>query len=196
MSENTPENNAITSDLQRGLQPPAPNAQPSATGRDRLGRATARNTLRMTHGARSVQRRLAQIEARRGGLAPERAAILADLGGPENVSNIKARLVDRYLETSLIAEWLGGNLLLDGVLTTKGKTRAAATLYLQVVDRVHRLSLALGLERRARDLSCLTPQEWIAQQAQHEGQGASETAAGGPLGDEREPDREIPREDT
>lgn len=163
----------------------APFAEPLAPGRNpgQFVRGEPGPALKL--GDRSLLRRQVQIEARRGGLEPERAAIIADLGGAENVSNLKARLVDRYLETSLIAEWLGGNLLVDGVLTTKGKTRAAATLYLQVVDRVHRLSMALGLERRARDISQLSPAEWVREQ---EAVQARQDASGAAIADA--PDRE------
>jgi hypothetical protein len=109
----------------------------------------------LTHGGRSVQVRLALIDARRAELEDHRAAIFADLGGRENVGRLKADLVERYLETSLIGEWLGGNLLAGGVLTAKGKTRAAATLYLQVLDRLYRLTTALGLERKPKDAMTL-----------------------------------------
>jgi hypothetical protein len=105
---------------------------------------------RLEHGGRSVEVRLALIDARRAALAESRQAIFADLGGAENVGRLKADLVERYLETSLIAQWLGGNLLVDGVLTTKGRARAAASFYLQVLDRISRLTAALGLERRAK----------------------------------------------
>ena len=134
------------------VQSPGPSAELTTVGRDGRGRVTRGNTVGLKHGARSLQIRLAQIEAKRGALDAERAVILADLGGANNVSAIKARLVGRFLETSVIAEWLGGNLLVDGVLTGKGKARAAATLYLQVVDRVHRLSGALDLSRQAKRL--------------------------------------------
>ena len=104
----------------------------------------------LEHGGRSLHVRLALIAEHRATLASERAAILADLGGAENVGTLKAGLIDRYQETALVASWLGGNLLVDGVLTGKGKARAAATLYLQVLDRLLRLSQALGLDRQQR----------------------------------------------
>lgn len=106
----------------------------------------------LRHGGRSILVRLEIIEARRAELEDHRAAIFADMGGRESVSRVKADPVERYLETSLIAEWLGGNLLADGVLTGKGRARAASTLYLQVLDRVARLAMALGLERRSRKI--------------------------------------------
>jgi hypothetical protein len=95
--------------------------------------------------------RLALLAETRAALADRRSAIIGDLGGPSGVGTIRRDLVERYLETSLLAEWLGGNLLAEGALTAKGKARAAATFYLQVVDRVYRLASARGLERTAKD---------------------------------------------
>jgi hypothetical protein len=98
-----------------------------------------------------VQVRLALLAEARAALADRRNGIIGDLGGPSELGTIRRDLVERYLETSLLAEWLGGNLIAEGALTSKGRTRAAATLYLQVVDRVYRLASTLGLERRAKN---------------------------------------------
>ena len=133
-------------------QPETPSAERPAAGRNRGQFVRGAPGPALTHGGRSVQVRLALIDARRAELEEHRAAIFADLGGRENVSRVKADLVERYLETALIGEWLGGNLLADGVLTSKGRTRAASTLYLQVLHRLYRLTTALGLERQARRL--------------------------------------------
>jgi hypothetical protein len=107
----------------------------------------------LTHGRRS--RSIA-----RGALLPpgaplpadRAAAVLADLG---DVSTLQASLVTRYVHVELVAEWLEGNLLAQGVLTGKGKRRAAVSAYLSVVDRLARLAGQLGLERRPRQLGTL-----------------------------------------
>jgi hypothetical protein len=140
-------------------EPISPSAEVPARGRNRGQFVKGEPGPGLRHGGRSILVRLALVDARRAALGEHRAAILTDLGGYENVGTLKADLVERYLETSLIAEWLGGNLLVDGVLTAKGKTRAAATLYLQVLDRLHRLTTLLGLERRARPVQ--NPADWI-----------------------------------
>jgi hypothetical protein len=118
------------------------------------------------HGARSLHVRLALLAECRSALAERRNGILADLGGPDGLSIIRTDLVERYLETSLLAEWLGGNLLAEGALTAKGKARAAATLYLQVLDRVSRLASTLGLDRRAKRLN--VAQEFAAMHTEPE----------------------------
>ena len=109
----------------------------------------------LTHGSRSVYLRLALIEEHRAQLEERRSAILADLGGAANTGVIKTDVAERYLETTLMLEWLGGNLLVNGVMSAKGSTRAAATLYLQVLDRFLRLVATLGLERQAKAVGSL-----------------------------------------
>jgi hypothetical protein len=122
----------------------------------------------LTHGGRSIGVKLALMDVKRAALAERRAGILADLGGAENVSTIKSDLVERYLELQVVGDWLGGNLLAEGVMTTKGKTRAATTLFLSVVDRLERLGKTIGLERRERDLSQMSLAEWSAMQRERE----------------------------
>lgn len=145
-----------------------PDGEHRDTGHDRRGRFTPGNLARMTHGGRSIGVQLALMDAKREALAERRAGILADLGGPENVSTIRADLVERYLELQVVGDWLGGNLLAEGVMTTKGKTRAATTLFLSVVDRLERLGKTIGLERRERDLSQMSLAEWSAMQRERE----------------------------
>ena len=61
---------------------------------------------------------------------------------------------------------LGSELLERGVLTGKGKMRAASTLYLSVLDRYVRVSAALGLTRKLKPLP--TVAEWARDQARGE----------------------------
>ena len=89
----------------------------------------------------------------RQGLADKRAAILSDLGGEAGLSRLQLDLVDRYVELDTVASRLGGNLVAEGPLTAKGRTRAALSAYLAAVDRVHRLATALGLARRQKTVS-------------------------------------------
>jgi hypothetical protein len=126
-----------------------PFAENRASGRDSRGRFAAGNVVALKHGGRSVRVRAALLPEQRGRfetLAIRRAAIVADLGGEEAVSTIKADLVSRYLEVATVAEWLGGNLITEGPLTCRGRARAATTLFLQTVDRLHRLGATLGVE--------------------------------------------------
>jgi hypothetical protein len=95
-------------------------------------------------------------------LAEKEAAILADLGGAEQVSAVRHELVVRFLQSSAIAESLGANIAAHGVLTTKGKTRAALRLFLEVLDRQIKLAGAIGLGRQTKPVRSLEQamREW------------------------------------
>jgi hypothetical protein len=129
-----------------------PTVEPSEerpdVGRDESGRFRRGNTAALTHGLRSKQVQHGLLLPPGAALPAERAAaVLADLG---DVSTITRGLVHRYAHLELVAEWLEGNLLAQGALTTKGHRRAAVDAYLGVVDRLARLGSTLGLERRTK----------------------------------------------
>jgi hypothetical protein len=69
---------------------------------------------------------------------------------------VRLELVGRFLQASVIADSLGANIVAHGVTTTKGRTRAAVTTYLQVLDRLHRLATAIGLERRPKPVGSIS----------------------------------------
>lgn len=80
----------------------------------------------------------------------EVAAILTDLGGDEELSALARTTVCEVARLKVILSALGTELLEGGVLTPKGRGRAAMTVYLQVLDRYQRLAASLGLERRQK----------------------------------------------
>lgn len=86
-----------------------------------------------------------------------RAAIVDDLG--VDLSQVKQDVLQRYLEAGLIADYLFDNIQRNGVLTAKGRNRAACSAYLQVLDRQVRLGQLLGLERRTRQVP--NPADWL-----------------------------------
>ena len=140
---------------------------PPSAQRGANGRFVAGNTARLVHGARSRKVMLAGLPEQaqiRALLAEREAAIVADLGGAGNLSTIKREVITRFLQTSVVADFLGSNIVKHGVLTTKGKTRAAVTTYLQVVDRLTRLALTLGLERQAKRVPSI--EEFLRQRQQ------------------------------
>jgi hypothetical protein len=82
------------------------------------------------------------------------AATLADLGysldGP-NQPPEAARVTARNLAAlDVLGETFWTWIEAQGVLTAKGKTRAAVTTWLSIVDRQTKLAGVLGLERKAR----------------------------------------------
>ena len=152
------------SDFNQTSHPDAPETAPiqqpaTRSPRDghdgKNGRFLAGNRESLQHGAFSEQVRNAltpeQAEAL-AVLAEKRAEIERDLGGVENLSVLARDLASRYLELCTVADYLGGKLVTQGPLTPKGNQRAALSAYLGVVDRLHRLAMALGLERRAKPI--------------------------------------------
>lgn len=116
------------------------------------------NTAALQHGVYSQQvaaGALAEQAEAVAALDEQRREIETDLGGSAGLSRIRRDLVKRYLETQLIADYLGDNLRRLGPLTGKGKARAATTAYLQVLDRQVRLAQLIGLERTAKPVPSL-----------------------------------------
>lgn len=151
MTEHRPSTQDQGNDSAQVLPVVAPSDELPADGRDVRGRFTLGNTAALVHGGRSqrVAAGLLPEQAEARALMREREqAIVRDLGG--DLSQVKADMVTRYLETALIADFLADNIARHGALTGKGRTRAAVTAYLQVLDRQHRLALLLGLERRQK----------------------------------------------
>lgn len=136
-----------------------PNEESPTAGRDRHGRFQPGNgvgqrfgegnTARQTHGGRSraMQAGLLPGQQAVAGLIQEQAAaIVADLGGEAQVSVTKAGLIRDWVRLGLYAAGLEQHLE-GGLLSSKGRCRAAATLWLQVIDRRHRVAGQIGLSR-------------------------------------------------
>jgi hypothetical protein len=84
-------------------------------------------------------------------LADRERAIVQDLGGEDALSAVARDLARRHAGLSIVADHLWENISGNGVLTTKGKQRAALSAYALTVDRLVRLSQLLGLERKPAD---------------------------------------------
>lgn len=132
-----------------------PSGERPSSGRDTDGRFAPGNTESLKHGQRSERDGAELMPWLVAVLAEKEAAILADLGGAEQVSAIRRELLGRFLQSSAIADSLGANIVENGVLTSKGRTRAAVTLYLQVLDRQIKLAGTIGLGRQAKPVRSL-----------------------------------------
>lgn len=119
-------------------------------GRGPDGRVTAGNTAAMRHGLHSSQ--LLQHPDLATWHRDQVEAITTDLGGASELSTLACANVREAARLEVILDALGAELFAHGVLTPKGKMRAASTLYLQVFDRFMRVSTNLGLTRRPRTI--------------------------------------------
>ncbi|MCC7177062.1 MAG: hypothetical protein IT177_01610 [Acidobacteria bacterium] len=103
--------------------------------------------------------------------------ITADLGGEDELTALKRGAVREAARVEVILAALGDNLLEQGTLTGKGKTRSATMVYLHTLDRFVRLVQLLGFERRARRLP--SPAEWLAGRVDTAGQDNDGGSDGG-----------------
>jgi hypothetical protein len=122
-------------------------------GRAANGQAGAGNTLNLRHGLRSTQ--LLEQPNITAWHREQVDAITTDLGGDQELTALARASVREAARLEVILGALGDQLLAGGVLTGKGKMRAATTVYLQVLDRFTRLASALGLERRPKPVNPL-----------------------------------------
>lgn len=136
-----------------------PSPEPAPAPRTAKGTFASGNSEALRHGLYSRQVREAllpeQAEAR-AALAEQRRAIEDDLGGTDALSQMTRDLIARYVELRLVGDFLAHQLATVGPLSGKGRTRAACTAYLSVVDRQNKLALTLGLERRTKRIPSLT----------------------------------------
>jgi hypothetical protein len=82
-------------------------------------------------------------------------AIKKDLDGAAQLSAVQLPLVSELARLQLITDSLGADVLARGVLTGKGRTRGAVTVYLALLDRQQRLAQLLGMDRRTRPVADL-----------------------------------------
>jgi hypothetical protein len=64
-------------------------------------------------------------------------------------------LLQRGLRVRVLLDTLEARMDREGVLTAKGRTRASASLYLQLLDRLMKIYAVLGLERRQKRVPSL-----------------------------------------
>ena len=103
----------------------------------------------VTHGVYSRATEELLRTERREAILQHRAAVVADLGGP-GLSTITTDLVERYTAVKAIGDILANDLVTNGAVSGKGRTRAATTVFLQVLTQQCRLAAVLGLGRKAR----------------------------------------------
>jgi hypothetical protein len=139
----------------------------TAVDRDAGGKFVRGNRAALLHGRRAR----AALRPRVGpdiqaALDEAEAAILADLGGAQNVSRLALDLVARYAELTAVASGLITQVVESGPVTPRGRTRSVLQAYLSVADRQLALARILGLARRQSDAIDLSPSEWARQRAQ------------------------------
>ena len=116
-----------------------------AGGRDERGRFTPELRANFKTGLRADLEDLPELAVV---FKAERDRITADLG--DDAPTLKAGAIREAARLGVMVDSLGHDLLLKGVLTGKGRTRAALSAYTTVLDRYIKLLDKLGIERRER----------------------------------------------
>lgn len=106
-----------------------------------------------------------QAEAAAAILARQ-ADIVADKGGSDVVGVILRGSIQRHVKLEVIETTLWDNLQKHGTLTGKGKSRAAALLWLQVVDRLQKSAAAIGIDRKSKDVGSMSISQYLEHQRQ------------------------------
>jgi hypothetical protein len=101
------------------------------------------------HGGRSRLQRPEQLAA----IAGKRAEVIDHLGGDPTL--IQADLATDYSRVDTLIETVAKNIETNGILTSKGHTRAAVSMFLSLLDRRLRLAQVLGIERKAKPVKSL-----------------------------------------
>lgn len=143
----------------------SPSAEPRANGRTCrwCGRVHPKGRFQrgcpgpaLTHGLRSTllqAGRLPDQAATARALVERQREIEADLGGAQGLSRVHRDAIRDLLRLQFVGDFLFNRLTQDGPLTGKGRTRAALTAYLLVVDRLVRLRQMVGLARQAKPVT-------------------------------------------
>jgi hypothetical protein len=132
-----------------------------AEGRDaKTGQFLPLNKAAEVHGVVTAERRGLTPEMVRT-LAEFRSAVLADLGGAENLSAIERAYVESLVSTASIIEMLAAYLRANGPLTARGRQRTSVATMLAAISTFDKLSARLGLERRKKPASLTTIEDYM-----------------------------------
>jgi len=195
MSSNSVE---VEPDVQRNVQADAPSADAQASGASfikclrcdwtgpdvtrcpRCGRFLPGNEAALVHGGRRLQERGPADVLQQARQDEVRTGLLTDLG--DTPSTAKGIVINRLVETTLLAEVTWQDIKARGAFTGRGRRRAVVDLYLAASDRAARLAQVLGLERKPKD--ALTLDAYLqSRYGSQDGPGAAADSQGGDAGD-------------
>jgi hypothetical protein len=113
------------------------------------------NQARRTHGAYSFRDRgtVALPDVLRQTVEEFREAVIADRGGPSELSTLEAAYIRRLSEVETVARLLAADLASRGLTTPRGRVRGTFSRWLECLDRWDRLAQRVGTDRRSRALT-------------------------------------------
>jgi Tfp pilus assembly protein PilO len=120
---------------------------------ERTGQFRAGNVASLRHGFYSQQVQAGTLEAQGqaiAAMAESQQAIVNDLGGDSELSQLQRDMVRSYLRLGLIEDFAFANVEKSGVFTTKGAQRAVVSTLMKAIAQRSELAKTLGLSRRAK----------------------------------------------
>jgi hypothetical protein len=134
----------------------ASNAQMCANGHFIAG-----NTARRVHGVRAFETTGRLPDVLRQTVEEFRESVIADRGGPSDLSTLEAAYVRRLSEAETVARLLAADLAARGLFTPKGRVRNTFQRWTEAVSLWDRLAQRVGVDRRAHPVPSL--RDYLAQ---------------------------------
>lgn len=116
------------------------------------------NRAHWKHGRRSRRLQAGQLpeqQALAAAIREQVELVVEELGGHAQVSTLKSALLEDWCRLGIYAKTVEQHLEQGGLLTGKGRTKAAAAFWLSLLDRRHRVAEKIGLLRVPKPVASL-----------------------------------------
>jgi hypothetical protein len=124
------------------------------------GHFVAGNQARRIHGVRAFETTGRLPDVLRQTVDQFRESVIADRGGPEELSTLEQAYCRRLGETEAVVRLLASDLATRGLFTPRGRVRNTFQRWTEAVSQWDRLAQRIGLARQARAVSL---QDYLAQ---------------------------------
>ena len=155
-------------------------AEPTGKGQcSQCGCFLPTNTVALVHGGRRMQlgRGTPLDEAERVAI---RDAVLSDLGGEDEVSEVMRQLVQDFAGAVVLRDLVFSHLAATGPLTKAGRRRASVELYFSASARAERLAKQIGTDRKA---ATVTLADYLDSRSADDGKAADDEQPTNRIGD-------------
>jgi hypothetical protein len=126
------------------------NDKSQSSGRDHRGRWAAENDGALRHGARRYELRGVLPDEVQTAVDAWSHQLTSDRGGTSEMGAIESAYCRRLTQLEGALDLLGRDLHQHGVMTPRGRPRAAYKCFLETLATFDRLAQRLGLDRKAK----------------------------------------------
>ena len=124
------------------------------------GHVLVGNQTRRLHGVRAFETTGRLPDVLRQTVEEFRESVIADRGGPSELSTLESAYIRRLSEVETVARLLAADLASRGLTTPKGRVRGTFSRWLEAIDRWDRLAQRIGTDRRSH---VVTLRDYLAQ---------------------------------